>query len=131
MLFRTRLRYAMAAMKLHTCPDVIALPSLITVILVTVIVGKVEEALSLEADVFKERYGVAKPTQDADVIFHCKAGARSLVAMNVANKLGFSRLALQKLPPELGLDRKGIQSIHLMFLVLTSQTLDVSEMSYL
>lgn len=54
-------------------------------------VGQVEEALRLEGDTFKERYGVAKPKQDTDIIFHCRAGVRSLTAMESANKLGYSR----------------------------------------
>lgn len=54
-------------------------------------VAEVEEALSLEADAFEERYGVVKPTQDTDIIFHCRGGVRSLVAMDAAFKLGYPR----------------------------------------
>lgn len=58
------------------------------------LVGDVGEALSLDTDLFQERYGIPKPTQDSDIIFHCKAGVRSLVAIDIANKLGYSRLVV-------------------------------------
>lgn len=45
----------------------------------------------MEADAFEERYGVVKPTQDTDIIFHCRGGVRSLVAMDAAFKLGYPR----------------------------------------
>lgn len=54
-------------------------------------VGEVENALSLEDDFFEQQYGVAKPSQDTEVIFSCRAGVRSLVALETANKLGYSR----------------------------------------
>ena len=50
--------------------------------------------MRLDADIFQERYGVPKPTQDSDVIFHCRAGVRSLVAIDTANKLGYSRFVI-------------------------------------
>lgn len=59
-------------------------------------VGDVEEALRLEEDVFKERYGVMKPSPETDIVFHCRAGVRSLTAMDTANKLGYFRYANYK-----------------------------------
>ncbi len=38
-----------------------------------------------------ERYGIHKPSQDKDIVFNCRAGVRSLVAIESANKLGYSR----------------------------------------
>lgn len=56
-----------------------------------IVVGEVKEALNLESAVFEDRYGASKPSQDADIVFHCRSGIRSLVAISMASKLGYSR----------------------------------------
>ena len=58
---------------------------------VFLVVGTVEEALNLGPVTFEERYGVSKPSQDSDILFHCRAGVRSLDAIEIANKLGYSK----------------------------------------
>lgn len=55
------------------------------------VVGDIEDALSLEEDMFEERYGISKPSLDADIVFSCRAGIRSLVAIELAKNLGYSR----------------------------------------
>ena len=54
-------------------------------------VGDVETALSLEESAFKEQYGLDKPALDTDIVFNCRAGVRSLDAIETANRLGYSR----------------------------------------
>ena len=58
------------------------------------LVGSVEEALSDESEIFQERLGVPKPAQDTDIVFHCAAGVRSVVAIEIAHKLGYSKYVL-------------------------------------
>ena len=55
------------------------------------VVDEVESALCLENDAFEKQYGANKPALDTDIIFNCRAGVRSLVAIETANKLGFER----------------------------------------
>jgi rhodanese-related sulfurtransferase len=45
----------------------------------------------LDADAFEEQYRVPKPTKDSDIIFNCRGGVRSLTAIEIANRLGYSR----------------------------------------
>ncbi|XP_043086595.1 thiosulfate:glutathione sulfurtransferase-like [Puntigrus tetrazona] len=54
--------------------------------------GDVEQALRLNPDQFRERYGVPKPAfQDSDFVLYCQRGIRSLTALETARDLGYSR----------------------------------------
>lgn len=56
------------------------------------VVGEVEDALALQPDEFEERYGAKKPSKDdTNIVFHCRAGVRSLSALQSAHQLGYSR----------------------------------------
>ena len=54
-----------------------------------VAVGGVKDALSAETEYFQEKFLVPKPSQDTDVIFYCRSGRRSQLAIKIANNLGF------------------------------------------
>lgn len=54
--------------------------------------GDVDQALRLNPDQFKERYGVPKPsTEDTDFVLYCQRGRRSLDALETAWALGYTR----------------------------------------
>lgn len=56
------------------------------------IVDTVETAFALDADEFKAKYGVAKPSVDApELVFHCQMGRRGQAATDKAIALGFLR----------------------------------------
>lgn len=56
------------------------------------IVGEVEEALALQPDEFEAKYGAKKPSkEDTNIVFHCRAGMRSLSALQSAHQMGYSR----------------------------------------
>ena len=58
-------------------------------------VGEVEDALSLESEEFEEHYGACKPSREkTDIVFHCRSGVRSLVAMEMAHRLGYFRYVI-------------------------------------
>ena len=48
-----------------------------------------ERAFLTVPDLFRERFGISKPSLDTDIIFHCRAGVRSLMAIEIASKLGY------------------------------------------
>ncbi|KTF81109.1 hypothetical protein cypCar_00036251 [Cyprinus carpio] len=51
--------------------------------------GDVEQALRLNPDQFRERYGVPKPgLEDSDFVLYCQRGIRSLSALETARDLG-------------------------------------------
>lgn len=50
-----------------------------------------EAALSLEGDMFKKKYRFGKPSLDADIVFSCRSGRRSRIALGKASKLGYSK----------------------------------------
>lgn len=52
-------------------------------------VGEVECALQLPTDQFQQKYNVAKPEKTSYVIFYCRSGRRSLMASEIAMKLGY------------------------------------------
>lgn len=54
---------------------------------------EVESAFSDEtnADEFKRKYGGVKPSKEAYVIFYCRSGRRSQIALETARKLGYSK----------------------------------------
>uniref|UniRef100_A0A8C2GXV8 Rhodanese domain-containing protein n=1 Tax=Cyprinus carpio TaxID=7962 RepID=A0A8C2GXV8_CYPCA len=52
----------------------------------------VEQALRLNPDQFRERYGVPKPgLEDSDLVLYCQRGIRSLTALETARDLGYSK----------------------------------------
>uniref|UniRef100_A0A8C1REP8 Rhodanese domain-containing protein n=1 Tax=Cyprinus carpio TaxID=7962 RepID=A0A8C1REP8_CYPCA len=54
--------------------------------------GDVEQALRLNPDQFRERYGVPKPgLEDSDLVLYCQRGIRSLTALESAGDLGYSK----------------------------------------
>ncbi|XP_056313239.1 thiosulfate sulfurtransferase/rhodanese-like domain-containing protein 1 [Danio aesculapii] len=54
--------------------------------------GELEEALTLDSDQFRQRYGVSKPhPEDSDIVFYCQRGIRSLNALESAISLEYSR----------------------------------------
>ncbi|RXN38042.1 thiosulfate sulfurtransferase rhodanese-like domain-containing 1 [Labeo rohita] len=54
--------------------------------------GDVEQALRLNPDQFRERYGVPKPgLEDSDFVLYCQSGVRSFKALETARGLGYSR----------------------------------------
>ncbi|KAK2910878.1 hypothetical protein QQF64_026453 [Cirrhinus molitorella] len=54
--------------------------------------GDVEQALKLNPDQFRERYGVPKPgLEDTDFVLYCQRGVRSLTALGIARDLGYSK----------------------------------------
>ena len=56
------------------------------------IVGEVESALKMTAEDFLKKYGAPKPSkEDTNIVFHCRAGVRSLDAMETAHQLGYKK----------------------------------------
>lgn len=53
--------------------------------------GQLEENLKLPEDEFKAKFGRDKPSNEAEVIFHCKMGGRAAKAAEVAATLGFEK----------------------------------------
>ena len=57
-----------------------------------VLVGEVEDALALQPGEFEAKYGAKKPSkEDTNIVFHCRAGVRSLSALQSAHQMGYSR----------------------------------------
>uniref|UniRef100_A0A8C1BXA1 Rhodanese domain-containing protein n=1 Tax=Cyprinus carpio carpio TaxID=630221 RepID=A0A8C1BXA1_CYPCA len=57
--------------------------------------GDVEQALRLNPDQFRERYGVPKPgLEDSDLVLYCQRGIRSLTALETARDLGYKNKGL-------------------------------------
>jgi rhodanese-related sulfurtransferase len=52
-------------------------------------VSSAGDGFFLPADEFEDRYGFAKPEEDDEVIFYCKAGVRSRAAARLAIQGGF------------------------------------------
>jgi len=41
---------------------------------------------------FHQKYGARKPSkEDSNIVFHCRAGVRSLEAMETAHQLGYKK----------------------------------------
>ena len=56
------------------------------------VVGEVESALKMTAEDFLQKYGAPKPSkEDTNIVFHCRAGVRSLDAMETAHQLGYKK----------------------------------------
>ena len=62
------------------------------------IVGEVESALKMTAEDFLKKYGAPKPSEeDTNIVFHCRAGVRSLDAMETAHQLGYKKYVFRLL----------------------------------
>uniref|UniRef100_A0A4W4H2W3 Si:ch211-161h7.8 n=1 Tax=Electrophorus electricus TaxID=8005 RepID=A0A4W4H2W3_ELEEL len=56
------------------------------------ILGQLEESLKLSPELFEKCYTVKAPKKEDDnIVFHCQRGRRSLTALAIAHRLGFSR----------------------------------------
>lgn len=62
------------------------IPSAIHIPLATV-----DDALKLQPAEFLERYGVAKPQSDDEIVFYCRSGRRSTLASDVAKGQGYTK----------------------------------------
>ncbi|CAG5895977.1 unnamed protein product [Menidia menidia] len=59
---------------------------------VNIPLGTLEESLKLSPEIFKQKFNVKSPEKDDDnIVFHCRSGKRSLAALDIAHRLGFSR----------------------------------------
>ncbi|XP_065276413.1 thiosulfate:glutathione sulfurtransferase isoform X2 [Emys orbicularis] len=55
-------------------------------------VTEVEEALKMDPETFKMKYGVDKPRMDdKNLIFHCQMGRRGAQATEIAMTLGYAK----------------------------------------
>ena len=46
----------------------------------------------MTAEDFLQKYGAPKPSEeDTNIVFHCRAGVRSLDAMETAHQLGYKK----------------------------------------
>ena len=51
------------------------------------------DAMMLPADEFEDRFGFEKPSADKEVVFYCKSGVRSSAAAQLAQQLGYQKVA--------------------------------------
>ncbi|KAK1807009.1 hypothetical protein P4O66_004845 [Electrophorus voltai] len=59
---------------------------------VNIPLGQLEESLKLSPELFEKCYTVKAPKKEDDnIVFHCQRGRRSLTALAIAHRLGFSR----------------------------------------
>ncbi|KAM9826808.1 thiosulfate:glutathione sulfurtransferase [Neosynchiropus ocellatus] len=59
---------------------------------VNVPLDSLEESLQLSPEQFLQRFGVKAPLRDEDnLVFQCRSGKRSLKALDIARRLGFSK----------------------------------------
>uniref|UniRef100_A0A3P8TR30 Si:ch211-161h7.8 n=1 Tax=Amphiprion percula TaxID=161767 RepID=A0A3P8TR30_AMPPE len=59
---------------------------------VNIPLGTLEESLQLSPELFQQKFEVKAPQKDDDnIVFHCAKGSRSLKALDIARRLGFSR----------------------------------------
>uniref|UniRef100_A0A8C8SWQ2 Rhodanese domain-containing protein n=1 Tax=Pelusios castaneus TaxID=367368 RepID=A0A8C8SWQ2_9SAUR len=59
---------------------------------VNIPVAEVEEALKMDPETFKTKYGVDKPQKDDEnLIFYCQKGSRSAQATEIAMTLGYTK----------------------------------------
>lgn len=60
--------------------------------LLGILVGEVENVLkNMPADKFQQQYGRPKPGLDFPLVFSCKLGGRSAKALQIAEKLGYTK----------------------------------------
>ena len=54
-------------------------------------VGEIEVALDMPDKDFTNKYGIAKPLQTGEnMVIYCRSGRRSLEAITLARKMGFT-----------------------------------------
>uniref|UniRef100_A0A672RQ36 Si:ch211-161h7.8 n=1 Tax=Sinocyclocheilus grahami TaxID=75366 RepID=A0A672RQ36_SINGR len=59
---------------------------------VNIPLGQLEESLKLPPQQFQLQFGVKAPEKEDDnIVFHCRSGKRSLTALEIAHRLGFSK----------------------------------------
>ncbi|XP_008295701.1 thiosulfate sulfurtransferase/rhodanese-like domain-containing protein 1, partial [Stegastes partitus] len=59
---------------------------------VNIPLGSLEESLRLSPERFQQKFEVKAPVKDDDdIVFQCAKGNRSLKALDIAHRLGFSR----------------------------------------
>ncbi|XP_073687297.1 thiosulfate:glutathione sulfurtransferase [Garra rufa] len=59
---------------------------------VNIPLGQLEESLKLPPQQFQQQFGVKAPgKEDDNIVFHCRSGKRSLTALEIAHRLGFSK----------------------------------------
>ncbi|XP_033494138.2 thiosulfate:glutathione sulfurtransferase [Epinephelus lanceolatus] len=59
---------------------------------VNIPLDNLEESLKLSPERFQRMFEVKAPGKDDDnIVFHCRSGKRSLTALDIAHRLGFSR----------------------------------------
>ncbi|EME47018.1 hypothetical protein DOTSEDRAFT_69111 [Dothistroma septosporum NZE10] len=51
------------------------------------------DAMFLPADEFEDRFGFEKPSADKEVVFYCKSGVRSSAAAQLAQQIGYQKVA--------------------------------------
>lgn len=51
------------------------------------------DALFLPSHEFEDRFGFEKPSADQEVVFYCKSGVRSSAAAQMAQQLGYTKVA--------------------------------------
>ena len=56
--------------------------------------GLLKETLQMAPEMFKEKYGREKPTQDDKLIFMCRSGFRSGTALKMAMELDYKKYIL-------------------------------------
>ncbi|XP_028653687.1 thiosulfate sulfurtransferase/rhodanese-like domain-containing protein 3 [Erpetoichthys calabaricus] len=54
--------------------------------------GQIEEALKLDPEDFKQKYGEKMPSKSDHIIFSCLAGVRSQKALETATSLGYTKV---------------------------------------
>ena len=54
-------------------------------------VGEVGSALHMSAEQFQQEYKSSQPSKNRDIVFYCMAGVRSLVAVELAHNLGYTK----------------------------------------
>ncbi|XP_026093278.1 thiosulfate:glutathione sulfurtransferase-like [Carassius auratus] len=59
---------------------------------VNIPLGQLEESLKLPPQQFQLQFGVKAPEkEDNNIVFHCRSGKRSLTALEIGHRLGFSK----------------------------------------
>lgn len=51
------------------------------------------DAMFLPEEEFEDRFGFSKPTADKEVVFYCKSGVRSSAAAQLAQQIGYTKVA--------------------------------------
>lgn len=51
------------------------------------------DAMMLPGHEFEDRFGFEKPSADKEVVFYCKSGVRSSAAAQLAQQLGYQKVA--------------------------------------